>query len=160
MTQSIPRWLAILAMAAGITGSPIQTGAADGGPGKASITPTEKSVPEGPAGSTSRPKRDTYPFRGRVAGFDAETLTLRLEGKVTPRVVHLNPRTRLVRQGLPAKHDDLKAGEEVGGTLRKDEAGREEAVLIRIGPKPDPERRPNEGIGPDPGRSDGDEPAR
>ncbi len=156
MTQSIPCWLAILAVAASITGTPIQTGAAETEPGKASITPTEKPVPERPASPVPRTKRDTYPFRGRVASFDAETLTLRLEGKVTPRVVHLSPRTRLVKQGQPAIAGDLKAGEEVGGTLRKGEEGREEALLIRIGPKGD-SGRPVVGSRSEPGRTDGAE---
>lgn len=102
-------------------------------PPKIESTNTEsKEAPSTPK------KRDTYPFRGKIAAFDASALTLRLDGKTSKRVVHLTTQTRLTRSGHPALHEDLKPGEEVGGTLRKTPEGREEALLIRIGPKADP----------------------
>lgn len=137
MTQSIPCWLATFAVAALITGTPIRSCAAETGPEQGLNTPTEK--PAAARSGTTNPgtKRDTYPFRGKVASFDAGTQALKLEGKTNQRVVHLTTQTRLTKLGQPAVAEDLKAGEEVGGTLRKNPEGREEALLIRIGPKPD-----------------------
>jgi hypothetical protein len=137
MTQIKTYWLTALAAAAMLTGTSLATGAADSGPEKASTTPTEKVIPERGSNPSTGSKRDTYPFRGKVASYDAAAQALRLEGKTTQRVVLLTPQTRLMKQGQPALLDDLKPGEQVGGTLRKSSEGREEALLIRIGPKSD-----------------------
>jgi len=101
-------------------------------------TRIEATQPESKETPATSKKRDTYPFRGKIASFDASALMLRLDGKTSKRVVHLTTQTRLTRSGQPALPEDLKPGEEVGGTLRKTPEGREEALLIRIGPKSDP----------------------
>lgn len=130
-------WLATLAVAIATLAHPLTAGAAETGPDKNPAPATTKATgSRTPANSTS--KRDTYPFRGKIASFDAKTQALTLEGRTTRRVIHLNAQTRLVRQGQPARAEDLKAGEPVGGTLRKSPEGREEALLIRIGPKDNP----------------------
>lgn len=147
MNQSKTYWLTALAVAAMLTGTSLPMRAADSGPEKASTTPTEKVTRERGSGTNSGAKRDTYPFRGKVASFDAAAQALRLEGKTTQRVVLLTPQTRLTKQGQPALLDDLKPGEQVGGTLRKSPEGREEALLIRIGPKSD---APSTGADPKP----------
>lgn len=137
MKQSIPNWLTTIMVAAIIAGAPFQMGAAESEPAKANTQPADKSAPARPGAVTPGTKRDTYPFRGKVASFDTNALALKLEGKAAQRVVLITSQTRLTKQGQPAVADDLKAGEEVGGTLRKSPEGREEALLIRIGPKPD-----------------------
>jgi|GEM_PF-3424638 len=152
MTQSTTYWLATLMVAVIITGTSLRTSAAETGPEKAPITPTEKVTPDRGGGAVPGTKRETYPFRGRVASFDIGAQALKLEGKTTQRVVHLTPQTRLTKQGQPAMLDDLKAGEEVGGTLRKGSEGREEALLIRIGPKSD-SPTPNAGANRPPAKS-------
>jgi len=130
-------WLATLAVAIATLAHPLTTGAAEPGSDKNPAPATTKATgSRNTANSTS--KRDTYPFRGKIASFDAKTQALTLEGRTTRRVIHLNAQTRLVRQGQPARAEDLKTGEPVGGTLRKSPEGREEALLIRIGPKEDP----------------------
>lgn len=138
MTKTTQHWLATLTVAAVVLGSSLVAISEDSGPTKAETTPTpvpaEKAAPARSSG-----KRETYPFRGRVAAFDTANLTLKLEGKANPRLVQLTLQTRLTKQGQPAQVEDLKTGEEVGGTLRKTPEGREEAVLIRIGPKTPPE---------------------
>jgi hypothetical protein len=136
MTHIKTYWLAALAASAIIiTGTSPATGAAEPGPEKATTTATEKVLRERGSGANAGAKRDTYPFRGKVASFDAAAQALKLEGKTTQRVVLLTAQTRLTKQGQPAVLEDLKPGEQVGGTLRKSPEGREEALLIRIGPK-------------------------
>jgi hypothetical protein len=138
MIQIKTYWLTAMAVAAMLTGTSLATCAADSGPEKASTTtPTDKVIRERGNSPSSGAKRETYPFRGKVASFDAASQALKLEGKTTQRVVLLTAQTRLMKQGQPALLDDLKPGEEVGGTLRKSSEGREEALLIRIGPKSD-----------------------
>lgn len=154
-TKHHDRWLATLKLAAVILGAPLLAATAAPGPDKADTTgtPTPSTATATAAGtataapstvdkpgpartpSPSSGKRETYPFRGKVASFDTTLRALKLEGKTTSRMVQLTAQTRLTKQGQPAKVEDLKAGEEVGGTLRKTPEGREEAVLIRIGPK-------------------------
>ncbi len=137
MTKQVRCWLTTLAVAAAVTGTSLRMSAVETGPEKA-VTP--QTDPAGPARSGNvapGTKRETYPFRGKVASFDAAAQALKLAGRTTQRVVHLTAQTRLTKLGQPAVPEDLKAGEVVGGTLRKNAEGREEAVLIRIGPKPD-----------------------
>ena len=86
---------------------------------------------------TGTGKRETYPFRGVVASVDATARTVTLEGKGSRRVIAVLPDTRLVRAGIPATLEDVKAGEKVGGTLRKSGEGREVALLLRVGDKPE-----------------------
>ncbi|MDO8348599.1 MAG: hypothetical protein Q7T30_00065 [Planctomycetota bacterium] len=105
-------------------------------------------------------KRQTYPFRGVVAAIDTTAKTVTLEGRTTRRVIAITDETRLVRDGAAAALGDLKSGESIGGTLRKTPDGRELALLIRVGIKPDPKAagrgRPASGDGADiPGASAG-----
>lgn len=139
MNKTIPCWLATLAVTAAVLGSPLRSGAAESGPDKGITTPTETTTPARPNPGNRTTKRDTYPFRGKVASFDATTQSLKLEGKTSQRTVHVTPLTRLTKHGHPALVEDLKPGEVVGGTLRKNAEGHEEALLIRIGPKSGPE---------------------
>ncbi len=91
-----------------------------------------------PTSPAREKKRDTYPFNGTIALVDVTARTVTLKGRENKRVISLTEQTRLVKQGQPAAFEDLKAGERIGGTLRKNAAGREEALLVRIGPKSDP----------------------
>lgn len=94
-------------------------------------TPTDTPPPPAKPG-----KRETYPFRGVVASIDTTARTVTLEGRGTRRVISVLPETRLLRGDAPATLDDVKAGEKVGGTLRKNPDGRETALLLRVGDKP------------------------
>ncbi len=111
--------------------------------------PAESPTPESPgtnaksaatpsaADNASKPsKRQTYPFRGVIGTFDSETRLLTLEGKQGKRVIRITDTTRLERQGRPGTADDLKRGEKVGGTLKRNPQGEEEALLVRVAPKP------------------------
>ena len=134
MKSNAARWLAALVAAAACTIVLPSLQAEESGPARAeSATPTATT----PSVKSERAKRDTYPFRGVIASFDSEARLLKLEGREKSRAVHLTDRTRLNRDGQTVLLADLKPGETVGGALRRTADGREEAVMIRIGPKPE-----------------------
>lgn len=93
-------------------------------------------------------KRSTYPFRGVIGAFDTETRLLTLEGKQGKRVIRLTDLTRLERDGRPGVPTDLKRGEKVGGTLKRNPQGEEEALLVRIAPKPAPDDPAEDAVPP------------
>lgn len=152
--------LAALLAAAWTMAAPIRSVAASEGPGSPGETTTTTTTPAStrppPAvasgakdPASNRPKRETYPFRGTIAAVDAPAMTLLLEGKQSKRTIHLLPETRIEKDGTPLAVDAVQPGEAVGGTLRRSAEGREEAVLVRIGPKPE---NPPPGTGPKPKR--------
>ncbi|MBX3744071.1 MAG: hypothetical protein KF833_02070 [Verrucomicrobiae bacterium] len=106
-------------------------GTSQTGPGKAAtLTPTNSAAAvERPATGT---RRDTYPFRGTIARVDLEERTVILEGRQARRVIRVLETTRLEREGRPMTLETLKQGERVGGTLRRNAAGQEEATLVRV----------------------------
>lgn len=144
--------LAALLAAAWTMATPLQATAAQEGPGSPGVTenpnpnPNPGSNPNSgaitqpvapPDTPVPRPKRETYPFRGTVGSVDPAAMTLVLEGKQSKRVVQLTARTRIEKDGATTPLESVKAGDVVGGTLRKTPEGREEALLVRIGPKPE-----------------------
>lgn len=129
--------LALLLAVASTMIAPPRAGAIDEGPATPGGTAhaTIRTAPDGAAPKSS--KRDTYPFRGTVGAVDVAAMTLVLEGKQAKRIVQLKPDTRFEKDGVPATAEAVKAGDVVGGTLRRSSAGHEEALLVRIGPKSD-----------------------
>lgn len=124
--------LAAVITAAAVSSS-ARAGADPKGPETAgNTTPTVTSPDSRP---TREKKRETYPFRGVVGAIDVSARTLTLEGKQTRRVIHFTETTRVEKHGKVGLFEDLKVGETVGGTLKKDPSGREEALLVRVGPK-------------------------
>lgn len=107
------------------------------------ITPTsafaqdqgEKSTAA--SGDTAKPKRETGPFRGKVASVDKEAKTF----TVGQRVFLVNEDTKIVKNGKPAKLEDAVVGEDVGGVykLEKTADGKLIATSVRFGPKPEGE---------------------
>ena len=134
--------LATLLAAAWTIAVPLRAVAAQEGPGSPGTVGNPNPNPNPPAAApadtpATRPKRDTYPFRGTVGSVDPAAMTLVLEGKQAKRIVQLTGQTRFEKDGAPVGVEVVKAGDHVGGTLRKTSEGREEALLVRIGPKPD-----------------------
>ncbi|MBL9134916.1 MAG: hypothetical protein JNK85_03565 [Verrucomicrobiales bacterium] len=125
-------------LAAAIATTALQSGAAvESGP-ESAVTPTtvKPSAVTAPTAPDGKPKkRDTYPFRGVIGSVDAQARTLTLVGKQTRRTIHVTDTTRLEKSGKVAVFDDLKTGERIGGTLKKNPMGAEEALLIRVGIK-------------------------
>lgn len=129
-------WLVSMPLQAAVEGTGPETGSKPNniqdvsGPGSGT---SSKS-----GGAAREKKRDTYPFNGTIAEVDVTARTVTLKGKGAKRVISLTDQTRLLKQGQQqAAMDDLKVGERVGGTLRKNSAGKEEALLVRIGTKSD-----------------------
>ncbi len=151
MKQTVWGCLAALGMAACAATAPLPAVAEETGP-TSGITTTKPAASLPPA----KPgKRTTYPFRGVIATVDANARTVTLTGRTARRVIAVLPETRFTRDGGPASLDDLKSGEAVGGTLRKTSEGREEALLIRIGARPDTRSTPGSAAAPTRERDDG-----
>jgi hypothetical protein len=124
-------------------------------------TRPETTVPQSELTTERVRRRDTYPFRGIIATIDINARTLLLEGRQTRRLIRVLESTRFEKEGKPAMLGDLKPGERVAGTLRKNASGAEEALLIRGLPAPlrngEPPPAPAEEA-PEPGRGQAGEP--
>ena len=77
--------------------------------------------------TTTRGKRNSYPFSGQIETHDSKSLALK--GKKKSRVLLLTPETRVLTDGASAK---LKDGEYVSGSARKNLEGKEEAVTVNL----------------------------
>lgn len=132
--------LALFVAAAIATAAVGRLAAVEPGPETATTASTANGSPVATAATetgTKGKKRDTYPFRGVIGSVDAQARTLTLVGKQTRRVIQVTEVTRLEKSDkAKAVFDDLKAGERIGGTLKKGAEGVEEALLIRLGAKP------------------------
>jgi hypothetical protein len=95
----------------------------------------EKSAAAQSSDTEKKPVR--VPFRGKINAVDKLGMTVTLDGKEKKRVIHITPQTRIAKAGKPAKLEDAVIGEEVGGQAIRSTNGKEEAVSLRIGPKPD-----------------------
>lgn len=126
----------IAATALAVTGNPNPGRVLSG----ATLTLAERT-PDAPPESGKK-KRDTYPFRGVIASLDATERTLMLEGKQVRRLIRLTEMTRIEKHGGPATFADLQPGDALGGTLRKNSEGVEEALLVRVGPRSESAPRP------------------
>ena len=90
------------------------------------------AAPEKGKDAPARP----YPFSGKADKVDAAAKSFAIIGKEKSRTILTTDMTKVTKAGQPAKFADLKDGEEVGGTVRKNKDGKEEAVTLRIGAKP------------------------
>lgn len=96
-------------------------------------------TPAKPATASSAKRHP--PFVGVVQKVDNQAGTLTLNGKDGGRVFHINPETRITKNGQPATLKEAKVGEEAAGTF-KDEGGKRYAVSLRLGPKPETPTEP------------------
>lgn len=83
-----------------------------------------------------KPKRETYPYQGKVKATDKTAMTITLEGKEKERVVTVTSETKIMNQGKPATFGDVAVGELVRGQVKKAD-GKENAVSVYIGPAPE-----------------------
>lgn len=74
--------------------------------------------------------RRSYPFSGEIESHDKKMITLK--GKKKNRVILLTAETRFVKNGAPAKPEDLTKGAQVGGSVRKNAEGKEEALQVNL----------------------------
>jgi hypothetical protein len=122
---------AITLLSAALAGTGLQ--AADKKADKAK--PTAEASPA--AAASSEKKKDSVPFHGKIASADASAKTVTLEGKDAQRVLMITDTTKLKKGDGAATWDDLKAGEDVGGSYKKTADGKMEALSLRVGPKPE-----------------------
>jgi hypothetical protein len=69
-------------------------------------------------------KAKGMPFYGKVGAIDKAAGTLALEGKEKKRLFYLTSSTKIHRDKLPAKVEEVAVGQWVGGFVRPDAAGR------------------------------------
>ncbi|MBI3415519.1 MAG: hypothetical protein HY043_09395 [Verrucomicrobia bacterium] len=79
--------------------------------------------------------------------MDKTAKTITIEGKDKGRTIHVTSATKIRKAGKPATFDDATAGEEVGGLAKKAPDGKLEAVSLRVGPKPEAEKKPGKAKG-------------
>ncbi|HMP82414.1 MAG TPA: DUF5666 domain-containing protein [Verrucomicrobiota bacterium] len=98
------------------------------------VVPARSFGEDKPADSTesAKPKRDTFPFRGKVGAVDKEAKTF----TVGERTFQVTADTKIMKAGKAATLDDAVVGEEVGGAAKKTEDGKLIATSVRFGPKP------------------------
>lgn len=93
----------------------------------------EKEKPA--AASDAKPARP-YPFSGKLSAVDKEQKTITLMGKEKSRTLHLDDKTKVMKNEKAATLEDAVVGEEVAGQLRKTDDGKEVLVSLRLGAKP------------------------
>ena len=87
---------------------------------------------------SAKPKRDTFPFRGKVGAVDKSAMTF----TVGERVFQITADTKIKKNGKDATLEDAVVGEDVGGSAKKTEDGKLIATSVRFGPKPDAPEKP------------------
>ena len=78
-------------------------------------------------------KKGVVPFHGKVAAVDATAATV----SAGSRTFNITSETKITKNGKPATLADISVGEKIGGAYKKTEAGKLNAVSIRIGEKPE-----------------------
>ena len=98
----------------------------------------KEEKPAAGAADEAKAKRDTGPFRGKVASVDKDAMTF----TVGQRTFLVNADTKIVKNGKPAKLEDAVVGDDVGGVykLEKTADGKLLVTSVRFGPKPDTEK--------------------
>lgn len=82
-----------------------------------------------PATEKPAPKKHGLPFHGKVASVDANAMTFTV-GTMT---IGITSTTKITKGGKPGVFADITAGANVSGSYKKDDSGRLNAMLVRIG---------------------------
>ncbi|MEI8038003.1 MAG: hypothetical protein WCJ14_06395 [Verrucomicrobiota bacterium] len=97
---------------------------------------TTAAAPNTPA------KTVAYPLTGTVVAISATELTIKGgEGK-PDRVYAMTPQTVIVNGDKPAKIDEVKVGQKVGGRLEKSTAGHDKVLKLNLGVKQESQSKP------------------
>ncbi len=83
----------------------------------------------------SSEKARTIPFNGKLVAVNAQEMVFKLRGKEKPRVFHVGPETRIMKEGERATLADMGDGDMVGGSAVRRGDGEFDAVTVRIGTK-------------------------
>ena len=84
-----------------------------------------------PAAAAPAHKKHNPPFHGKVVSVDAAAMTFTV-GKMT---IAITSTTKITKDGQPAVFSDITTGETVRGVYKKDDAGKLNALSVRIGEK-------------------------
>lgn len=76
-------------------------------------------------------KQGVVPMHGKVAAVDAAAGTITV-GKMT---INITSATKIHKGGKPATISDINVGDRVAGAYKKDESGKLNATMIRVGEK-------------------------
>jgi hypothetical protein len=79
--------------------------------------------------ATPAPKKHSLPFHGKVASVDTAAMTFTV-GTMT---IGITSTTKITKDGQPAVFSDITMGEMVRGAYKKDDDGKMNATLVRIG---------------------------
>ena len=79
--------------------------------------------------ATPAPKKHGLPFHGKVAAVDSAAMTFTV-GTMT---IGITSTTKITKDGQPAVFSDITTGEMVRGSYKKDDEGKMNATLVRIG---------------------------
>lgn len=96
--------------------------ALSGGQPPASTPPAAAEVKKPSAG----------PFHGKVVAVDTRARTIQI-GK---RTFLVTAESKITKNNKPARLEDAVVGEETGGYVKPNEAGKLVATTLRLGPKP------------------------
>jgi hypothetical protein len=95
----------------------------------------------GPGVQTDDPKPPTrakqMPFRGKIVKVDPEKKTIALAGREQDRIFHIKEESRIRKGGQPAKLEDVKVGDTVGGLARANSQDGWDVVTLNVGEKPE-----------------------
>lgn len=91
----------------------------------------KKTEGKGDEKKAPNPNR-ALPLRGKVESVNAAAKTV----TVGTRTFHVTDKTRIAKDGVPGKFEDIKAGEPIRGSLRQTEDGKLTAQTINLGQKP------------------------
>ena len=72
-------------------------------------------------------------FHGKLSAIDKANMTVTVEEKGKPRIIHITSHTRISKAGKPATLSDAVIGDEIGGQAKKNAAGEEQAATVRLG---------------------------
>jgi hypothetical protein len=104
---------------------------------------TKKAKPEAsPAASApAKMAEKKLGFHGKIDSVDAKAKTFTIKGKINTRVFHVADGVAITKgEGAAANWDDLKVGEEIRGSYKKD-GDKLEAASVKVGPKPVSEKK-------------------
>jgi len=79
--------------------------------------------------ATPAPKKHALPFHGKVAAVDSAAMTFTV-GTMT---IGITSTTKITKDGQPAVFADITTGAMVRGSYKKDDEGKMNATLVRIG---------------------------
>jgi hypothetical protein len=109
------------------------------------FTPSLMADPQAkdkPAKTEETKKPRAYPFYGKLGAVDKKAGSITLHGKEKSRTFYITEKTKIEKTGKPATIEDAVVGEQVAGSVLPDENGKLMLSSLRLGPKPESDKKP------------------